>query len=84
MDYRCYLYLDNELYTSVRCDSLNLIDVNIEFTKLFVKIGYEPLLSNTTALSMPIISEVINFENNNVSPVEFSLFIEKRSFFIKA
>lgn len=84
MDYRCYLYLDSELYTSVRCDSLDLIDVNIEFTKLFVKIGYEPLLSNTTALSIPIVSEVINFENINVSQVEFSLFIEKEKFFYKS
>ncbi|UZJ63170.1 hypothetical protein OKW96_11630 [Sphingobacterium sp. KU25419] len=49
-----------------------------------MKIGYEPLLSNTTALSIPIVSEVINFENINVSQVEFSLFIEKEKFFYKS
>jgi hypothetical protein len=83
-NYRFYLYIDNERYTDVRCDSLNQIDIRKQFSQLFIKINYEPLLSTSTAISTPIISEIFNFENTDALDLEFTVFIEKDKFFYKS
>lgn len=83
-NYRFYLYLDNEVFTDVRCDSLSQIDIRKKFSQLFIKINYDPLLSTSTAISTPIISEIFNFENTDALDLEFAVFIEKDKFFYKS
>lgn len=40
-NYKCQIYLDNEEYTSIRCDSLIDVSINKKFEKLFVEIVFE-------------------------------------------
>ena len=83
-DYRFYLYLDNEMYTDVRCDSLNQIDIHKQFSQLFIKISYEPLSFTSTAISTPIVSEIFTIEQIGALHLEFAVFIEKNKFFYKS
>ncbi|GHE33678.1 hypothetical protein [Sphingobacterium griseoflavum] len=80
-DYQCYIFLDDEYYKKVRCDSLADMYVSKHFNDIYFKIAKEPLLSMTTAISKPLTTEKFTVSSTSGNIMSFKLFIENYKFF---
>ncbi|MGK6353559.1 hypothetical protein [Parapedobacter sp. DT-150] len=83
-DYQCAIFVNDNLHLIKRCDSLALVKFSEPIRSIYFKILKTPQLSNTSAISPPLVTDVYRAEADLESKLKFKVYVDDSKFFYRS
>jgi hypothetical protein len=83
-DYNCAIYLNDILYATKRCDSINLITLDVPVNNIYFRLIKQPLISFTNVVAQPLFTTRYMFKASKGNEVDIDINLKESLFFYKS